>query len=365
MEAAPLSLSTALEYTLQLCDIIEYLHTHSCGSILYLDCRPDNVIINNGYVHLVDFGNSIFYKDLANRSFFCGSVGYAAPELYNKDKSPSYSSDVYGIGAILYYMLTGKTPLSQNINRKKPFPRELASIIHKCLHHHPARRYQTVARLRRALQTFTQTISDNSVISRKQIQSENTSLVISIAGSDRRVGTTHLAMSLSVFFQNKGHPCLIKDRCTHGIIAGLLGSGELRNSYSNNGIYNYKGIHLFPQYSPVIADCHTDAYSVIINDWGHITPDKLEAFNSSDVCLLVGSGKAWEYGDLVALSVNCPAHKTVGIINFISGTSFYRIKHQLTPYLRMPYYDDWLHPTPAGKHFLEQLSAEIHSLRRE
>lgn len=41
-----LSADTAVRYTLKLCDILKYLHGHADGSILYLDCRPDNIIIS-------------------------------------------------------------------------------------------------------------------------------------------------------------------------------------------------------------------------------------------------------------------------------------------------------------------------------
>lgn len=88
---------------------LEYLHHNN---IVYRDLKPENVFIDlQGFVKLGDFG---FAKILekGNRTYtFCGTPGYVAPENvlahgYN------YSVDWWGLGVLLYVLLTGRQPFS-------------------------------------------------------------------------------------------------------------------------------------------------------------------------------------------------------------------------------------------------------------
>jgi len=88
---------------------LEYLHNNN---IVYRDLKPENVFIDQqGYTKLGDFG---FAKVLesGNRTYtFCGTPGYVAPENvlahgYN------YSVDWWGLGVLMYVLLTGRQPFS-------------------------------------------------------------------------------------------------------------------------------------------------------------------------------------------------------------------------------------------------------------
>lgn len=88
---------------------LEYLHE---SNIVYRDLKPENVFIdNNGYIKLGDFGFAKVLND-SNRTFtFCGTPGYVAPENilahgYN------YSVDWWGLGVLMYVLLTGRQPFS-------------------------------------------------------------------------------------------------------------------------------------------------------------------------------------------------------------------------------------------------------------
>ena len=67
------------------------------------------LLCEDGYVKLADFGLS---KELAEEdscSTFCGSLAYLSPEMLNKQEVGKHS-DVYGMGCILYELLTGEPP---------------------------------------------------------------------------------------------------------------------------------------------------------------------------------------------------------------------------------------------------------------
>lgn len=87
---------------------LEYLHSQD---IIYRDMKPENLLIDqDGHVKLADFGLSKagVTGDRSTMSF-CGSPVYLCPELL-KNKGYSKMSDIYGIGLVLYEMLTGNPP---------------------------------------------------------------------------------------------------------------------------------------------------------------------------------------------------------------------------------------------------------------
>ncbi len=105
-----LPLSEVFTIGLQLCDILEYLHTCQ-PPIVFRDLKPANIIWSpEGKVHIIDFGIARFFKPGQRRDTMAlGSPGYAAPEQYGKAQTTS-RADIYSLGAILHQLLTGKDP---------------------------------------------------------------------------------------------------------------------------------------------------------------------------------------------------------------------------------------------------------------
>ncbi|CAK88107.1 unnamed protein product (macronuclear) [Paramecium tetraurelia] len=86
---------------------IEYLHSIN---IIYRDLKPMNILVSkNGFLKLADLGLA---KEIINDRValsFCGSPAYLAPEIIKGDGA-TQSVDVYGIGVLLYEMLSGYPP---------------------------------------------------------------------------------------------------------------------------------------------------------------------------------------------------------------------------------------------------------------
>ena len=122
-------------YISELILAIEYLHNHN---ILYLDLKPENILISSdGHIKLIDFG--LARENVNNNpiKYVCGTPLYLSPEMIKREGA-SKSTDIYGIGAVLYEMVSGSTPfygddlktLYNNITKKKLlFPEYFSETI--------------------------------------------------------------------------------------------------------------------------------------------------------------------------------------------------------------------------------------------
>jgi serine/threonine protein kinase len=105
-----LPLVMALQIALQLCSVLEYLHTRQ-PAIIFRDLKPSNIILTpEGGLFLIDFGIARHFKPgQAKDTIAFGSPGYAAPEQYGKAQTTP-RADIYSLGSILHQMLSGDDP---------------------------------------------------------------------------------------------------------------------------------------------------------------------------------------------------------------------------------------------------------------
>jgi serine/threonine protein kinase len=100
----------ALRVCIQLCVVLDYLHTHQ-PPIVFRDLKPSNVmLLPDGGVRLIDFGIARYFKPGQFKDTMAfGSPGYAAPEQYGKTQTTPVA-DIYSLGALLHQILTGNDP---------------------------------------------------------------------------------------------------------------------------------------------------------------------------------------------------------------------------------------------------------------
>jgi serine/threonine protein kinase len=106
----PFEESAVIGWAIQVCDVLSYLH-HQKPPIIYRDMKPANLMLTDfGKIYLVDFGIARFFNPSA-RGTMIGTQGYAPPEQYRGQVEPR--TDIYGIGATMHYMLTGRDPQNE------------------------------------------------------------------------------------------------------------------------------------------------------------------------------------------------------------------------------------------------------------
>jgi len=105
-----LLLSEVLDIGLQLCLVLDYLHSRH-PPIIFRDLKPANIMRTpTGQLYLIDFGIARYFKPgQAKDTVALGSVGYAAPEQYGKAQTTP-RADIYSLGAVLHQLLTARDP---------------------------------------------------------------------------------------------------------------------------------------------------------------------------------------------------------------------------------------------------------------
>ncbi len=159
-----------------LADAIDYAHQHG---IIHRDLKPSNILFDHdGSPVIGDFGLArIAGSDttVTAASTMMGSPNYLAPEVAASDaRAATTASDLYGLGAILYQLLTGRPPYvaetpnevirlindsdvlppSSFLSKEKRPPRDLELICMKCLARSPGSRYHSAGALRDDLQAW-------------------------------------------------------------------------------------------------------------------------------------------------------------------------------------------------------------------
>lgn len=144
-----------------LCGVLLYLHAKS-PPIIYRDMKPDNIMLKpDGNLMLIDFGTAREFKKHNCSDTIClGTVGYAAPEQFGGMGQTDARTDIYGMGATMYHLLTGYSPAKVSYEKvpirqiNENLSAGLEKIIEKCMQRNPADRYQTAAELMYALEHY-------------------------------------------------------------------------------------------------------------------------------------------------------------------------------------------------------------------
>jgi serine/threonine-protein kinase len=168
----PLAPEVAADYVLQACEAIA--EAHAIG-IIHRDLKPHNLFLTkrvdgSPLVKVLDFGISKVPNEdsiLTRSTDVMGSPLYMAPEQLQGLRTDA-RSDIWAIGGILFYLITGRTPFDgvtmsrlvsrvlgekpRDIRKLRPdIPEQLAAAIERCLRKDPAERWPDVIALARAI----------------------------------------------------------------------------------------------------------------------------------------------------------------------------------------------------------------------
>ena len=159
----PLPLDKAVSLIKQLCCHLERFHT-AVPPIIYRDLKPSNIVLQpSGDCYLIDLGTvRTYHEDNTADTVFVGTAETAAPEQFGARQTDA-RTDIYALGVLFYYLLTGELKIQESNLRKLPF--RAARIIRKCTAFDPKGRYSDVSMVISALHGFDQSKPRKIVIS--------------------------------------------------------------------------------------------------------------------------------------------------------------------------------------------------------
>jgi eukaryotic-like serine/threonine-protein kinase len=162
----PMSIRQAVQLIAKVARTVHYAHEHG---ILHRDIKPGNILLDEkGEPHLTDFGLARLVESestMTRTLEVLGTPSYMAPEqAVGNNARVTSATDVYGLGAVLYQLLTGHPPfaggttfetvrLVLETEPRQPrllnpkVDRDLATICLKCLEKDPKRRYSSALTL--------------------------------------------------------------------------------------------------------------------------------------------------------------------------------------------------------------------------
>jgi serine/threonine-protein kinase len=169
----PMSIQRAVELIANVARTVHYAHEHG---ILHRDIKPGNILLDQkGEPHLTDFGLArlVETESTVTRTMeVLGTPSYMAPEqAVGNNAAVSSATDVYGLGAVLYQLLTGHPPFAGGTTYEtirllleaQPRPprlwnpkidRDLSTICLECLEKDPKRRYSSALALAEDLERW-------------------------------------------------------------------------------------------------------------------------------------------------------------------------------------------------------------------
>jgi serine/threonine-protein kinase len=106
------SLENALQITRDVAAALGYAHSRG---VLHRDVKPENILLAGGRALIADFGlaraiGAADYQKLTETGVIVGTLFYMSPEQLREDRDLDQRADIYGLGCILYEMLTGGPP---------------------------------------------------------------------------------------------------------------------------------------------------------------------------------------------------------------------------------------------------------------
>jgi outer membrane protein assembly factor BamB/tRNA A-37 threonylcarbamoyl transferase component Bud32 len=151
-----------IDWALQLCDVLSYLHGHRPHPIVFRDLKPGNIMLEHqGRIRLIDFGIAKVFQT-GQKGTMIGTEGYSPPEQYRGSAEPR--GDIYALGATLHHLLTKQDPRleppfsfqERPISASNPDVNpQLEAAIMRSVEYDIDKRYSSVDEFRKAIMAAT------------------------------------------------------------------------------------------------------------------------------------------------------------------------------------------------------------------
>jgi eukaryotic-like serine/threonine-protein kinase len=152
LRSGPLPVGEAIRIAKQIASAIGHAHEHG---VVHCDLKPGNVLLDrNGQASVSDFGFAFLVAGTSPvaKNAIGGTAGYISPEVLYHYSAPTPAADIYGLGVLLWEMVTGTLPIdSRNLTADVQGLESVRTTVSRCLADNPRDRYESATALLRQL----------------------------------------------------------------------------------------------------------------------------------------------------------------------------------------------------------------------
>ena len=188
-----ISASLLLEISIQLCDILIFLH-NPARKILHLDIKPENLLLVNQTLKLIDFGSAICLKQQNQSGIIFGTPAYCAPEMKSMG-ALTERTDIYCMGRCMEYLL---------FHTPKP-PKGYRNIVNRCLRKQE-KEYASAQEI----------LEDLKRVCRRQRRERSKETWYAVAGVLSEHDGTMAALQLAMYLRDQHKTTVLYLDCTEG-----------------------------------------------------------------------------------------------------------------------------------------------------
>lgn len=271
-----LSKELFLKTFIGVCSVLIYLHNEK--KVIHADLKPENVIISENQISLIDFEGAAVNADF---SFF--TPEYCAPEGASEHIA-DVKTDIYALGCMMKEALLSTGNISGNTEGV------LLKLAGDCMSDRRACRIKKVSDILKVLQKLN---------SSKQIKSHNNpSRIITVAGTAENVGTTFVSLTLGRLLRDRGYRTLYLEKNTSGMVKRA--AADAGAEYSGERLFSLFGNELVPEdWEDFWERTAMERYRNIIKDFGRLSEQNADAFLAGETRILVSGSSEWDSGELV------------------------------------------------------------------
>lgn len=256
---------------MEVADVLDYMHHVLPNPVIYQDLKLEHVIIGKDGARLIDFGIASCQEEMGNKFQNYGTPNFCAPEK-RSDAKISVQTDVYSIGKLLEELICAEgTQKSQY----------LMYIAKKATNPVLTERYESIRAFCTDFAKYIQ--SDKNSVYQKHLLKK-----IVIAGSQPRIGTTHLSISFTEFLNRKNLSAVYQEKNPSDNMRMSIRQGGFTEE---GGLYRRRKFFGMPAYGEGVM-VNSPRESIEILDYGTDLYGALS--EQADLFLLVMGCKEWE-----------------------------------------------------------------------
>lgn len=251
--------------------ILDYLHHVKPSPVIYQDLKAEHVIIGKDGINLIDFGISSFLGDQGNRCQNYGTPEYSAPEKRAEAKI-GIQTDIFSLGKLLEALIDAEG---------KKNSRCLLHVARKASNPDASKRYASAREFQGDLMKHMQS-------SKNSFYQEHLLSKVTIAGSQPRIGTTHLSVSFTQYLNQNRILAVCREKNSNNHMRAAIRQGGFAEE---GGLYRKRYFLGMPAYGDGV-EAKVPERAVEVFDYG--TDLSGAVAEEADLLLLLVGSREWE-----------------------------------------------------------------------